>query len=216
MPAFLLSVGLAVLAFGFLFSEDFAVRTVVVQGNNLAYADSIVAASGALGQSIFRLDTEEVAERVASHPAVASAQVSAAFPDRIIVKLTERVPTLVWQTGDQAVLVDDHGWVIARGYDENLPRVVQVEGDPLTPGSQIPPALIQAVQAVRERLGPRMSMLEYDPANGLIAHLQDDRSVVLGTSDRIPLKLNVLDAALSIQDQWKKLDVREPERPYYQ
>lgn len=216
LPAFLLSVGLAVLAFGFLFSGDFAVRTVVVQGNTLAYADSIVAASEALGRSIFWLDTQEVARRVASYPAVASAEVSAEFPDRVVVQLHERVPAFVWQTGDKAVLVDDQGWVIAEGYAPKLPRIVEIQGNLPVPGSQLPAQLNEAIRAIGDKLGTRLAMLEYDPTNGLMVQLADGRVAVLGSTDRIPLKLAVLQAALASPDQWSRLDVREPDRPYYQ
>jgi hypothetical protein len=57
--------------------------------------------------------------------------------------------------------------------------------------------------------------LEYDQPTGLTADFADGRIVMLGTPDQIPVKLNVLDAAMSIQDQWHRLDLREPDRPSY-
>jgi cell division protein FtsQ len=215
LPAFLLSVGLAVLAFGFLFTQDFLVKTVVVQGNSLAYADSIVESSGAINQPIFLLDTEEIARRVASHPAVEWSQVSAALPDRLIVRVHERVPVLVWQAGERAFLVDERGWVLAESDDPKLPRIIQLHGSPPAVGRQLPPLLIEAIQAVGNRLGQRLTTLEHDQSDGLTAYLSDGRVVILGSVDRIPVKLNVLDAALGLPEQWLQLDLREPERPYY-
>ena len=215
LPAFLLSVGLAVIAFGFLFSQDFVVRTVVVRGNVLAPADSIVTTSAALDQPIFRLDTQAVARRIAALPAVESVEVSAKLPDRLIVQVHERVPVIIWQTGDQAILIDEHGWVLAPAGDQSLPRVLQTEGDAPVVGSRIEPELIQAIQVVHERLGPQLMTLEYDQPTGLTADFADGRIVMLGTPDQIPVKLNVLDAAMSIQDQWHRLDLREPDRPSY-
>ncbi|HET9014208.1 MAG TPA: FtsQ-type POTRA domain-containing protein [Thermomicrobiaceae bacterium] len=216
LPAFLLSVGLTVLLFGFLFSRDFTVRTVVVRGNTLAYADAIVAASGAIGQPIFRLNTDVVARRVAAYPAVAYADVSAQLPDRLVVQLHERTPVLDWQVGKQSVLVDDHGWVVATGFDAKLPRVVENTGTLPVVGSQLPSGLIAADQAILSRLGAQVSAMEYDPVSGLTAQLTDGREIVFGGSDRIPLKLNVAVAALALSDPWTRLDVREPDRPYYQ
>lgn len=216
LPAFMLSVGLAVFAVGFLTSRDFVVRSVVVEGNQAAFAGSIVDASGALGQPIFQLDTAAVARRVASHPAVASASVSARFPDTIVVHLTERVPVLVWQVGERSVLADDHGWVIAEAYDAKLPRVYQPQGDLPAVGSQLPPERIQAALYITSQLGSALTSLQYDPTSGLTAQLSDSRAVVLGEADRLPLKLSVLDAALKLPDHWSRLDVREPDRPYYQ
>jgi cell division protein FtsQ len=216
LPAFLLSVGLSVLVFGFLFSSDFPVRVVVVEGNKVAYADSIVERSGAMGQSVFTLDTGEVARRVAQHPAVASADVHAELPDTIVVKVTERIPVLVWQTGDQAVLVDEHGGVIATGDDKSLPRVIQTSGKGPIPGDQLPADIVQAATYLTKQMGSSLSALGYDSTTGLTAQLSNGRTVVLGSGDRIPLKLSVMSAALKMSEQWSRLDVREPDRPFYQ
>ena len=216
LPAFLLSVGLTVLMFGFLFSHDFTVRSVVVRGNTSAYADSIVAASGALGQPIFRLDTDTVARRVAAYPAVAFAEVSAELPDRLVVQLHERTPVLNWQVGDKSVLVDDHGLVMAAGFDPKLTRIVQLQGTLPGVGTALPADLVAADRAIVDGLGKDVATVEYDRSTGLTARLTDGRDIVFGGSDRIPLKLNVARAALALPDPWMHLDVREPERPFYQ
>jgi len=215
-PAFLLSVGLTVLVFGFLFSRDFTVRSVVVRGNTLAYADSIVAASGALGQPIFRLDTDAIARRVAAYPAVAFAEVSTQLPDRVVVQLHERTPAVDWQVGDKSVLVDDHGWVMAPGFDPKLTRIVETQGSLPAVGTQLPADLIAADRAIAERFGAQLGTMEYDHITGLTARLTDGREIVFGGSDQIPLKLNVAQAALALSDPWTHLDVREPDRPFYQ
>ncbi len=216
LPAFLLSVGLSVLVFGFLFSNDFPVRVVVVEGNNVAYADSIVERSGAMGKSIFTLDTGDVARLVADHPAVASADVRAELPDTIVVQVRERLPEVVWQTGDQTVLVDDHGRVIASGDDKSLPRVIQTSGTAPSPGERVPADIVQAATYLTQELGTSLTALGYDSTSGLIAQLDSGRTVVLGSGDRIPLKLSVLSSALKMSQQWSRLDVREPDRPFYQ
>lgn len=216
LPSFLLSVGLLVLVFGFLFSGDFPVRTVVVEGNKVAYADSIVGLSGAMGQSVFTLNTEQIAQRVATHPAVASASVKATFPDTVVIHLTERVPVLAWHTGDQVALVDERGDVIALGDDSALPKIVQASGDAPAPGTQVANGIVQAALYVNKTLGATLSVLGYDPSTGLTAQLADGRTVVLGSGDQIPLKVSVLQAVLKLPDRWSKLDVREPNRPYYQ
>lgn len=216
LPAFLLAVGLSVFAAGFLWSGDLLVRAVVVEGNKAAFADSIVAQSGALGQPIFTLDTAAVAQRVAAHPAVALAEVSTRFPDTAVIKLTERVPALVWQVGDRAVVADESGWVIAEAFDPGLPRIYQAQGDLPAPGSQLPAQAPQAAEAIGVRLGKSLASLQYDPLTGLSAQFRDGRQVIFGDADRLPLKLSVLDAALKLDVSWTRLDVRDPNRPYVQ
>ena len=216
LPAFLLSVGLTVLMIGFLFSGDFPVRQVVVEGNNVAYADSIVGLSGAMGQSVFTLNTEKIAQRIASHPAVASATVKTEFPDTVVIRLTERVPVVTWHTGEQVALVDERGDVIALADDSALPKIIQTSGDGPAPGTKVASGIVQASLYITKALGSTLSALNYDPANGLTAQLTDGRSVVLGNGDQIPLKVSVLQAVLKLPDHWSKLDVRQPDRPYYQ
>jgi cell division protein FtsQ len=216
LPAFLLSVGLAVLVFGFLFSGDFPVKVVVVQGNTVAYADAITELSGAMGQSIFTANSQTIAQRVAAHPAVASVQVSTEFPDKVVIRLNERVPVLAWHTGDQVALVDERGDVIAIADDPSLPAIVQTSGDGPTPGTKVTAGIVQAALYVHEQLTTKLAQLGYDPASGLTAQLNDGRTVVLGSGDKIPLKLSVLQTVLTLPDQWTRLDVRQPDRPYYQ
>lgn len=216
LPAFLLSVGLSVLVFGFLFSADFPVRVVVVEGNKVAYADSIVEQSGAMGKSIFTLDTSDVAQRVAQYPAVASADVHAELPDTIVVNVTERIPVLVWQTGQSSVLVDERGGVIAAGDDKSLPRVIQTSGTSPKAGQQVPADIVQAATYLWKQMGSSLTALGYDSTNGLTAQLSGGRTVVLGSGDQIPLKMSVVSAALKMSQTWSRLDVRQPDRPYYQ
>jgi cell division protein FtsQ len=215
LPAFLLSVGLSVLLAAFALSDDFAVDTVVIRGNSIAYADSIVERSGAIGESIFRVDTQLVAERVASHPSVESAEVRAELPDRVIVRVVEREPSIVWQTGEQAVLVDEHGWVLARGELENLPRVVELDGELPALGTQVPVELVSAAHHLLQEFGSTMT-LEFDEIDGFTVHLPSDQTVALGSPAELPVKLRVVATVRDMNVEWTRLDVRDPERPYYQ
>jgi cell division protein FtsQ len=215
LPAFLLSVGLSVLLGAFALSDDFSVDTVIIRGNSIAYADSIVEQSGAIGESIFRIDTQKVAERVASHPSVESAEVRAELPDRVIVRVVEREPSVVWQAGERAVLVDEHGWVLARGEIEHAPRIVDLGGDLPSPGSQVPVELVAAAHVLMQEFGSTMT-LEYDDVEGLTVYLPDDQIVALGSPDELPVKLQVVATVRDMGVDWTRLDVRDPERPYYQ
>jgi cell division protein FtsQ len=214
LPAFLLSVGLAVILFAFAASDDFRVETVVIRGNSIAYADSIVEQSGAIGQSVFGLNTNEIAERVAEHPVVESARVRASLPDRVVVDLVEREPAIVWQTGERAVLVDEYGWVLAEAETDELPWVVELDGTLPAPGSHIDPSRVAAVIYLNEQLDGS-GVLEYDENEGFQAYLEDQRVVTFGSPDELPVKLEVIAALNEQGNDWRRLDVRDPERPVY-
>jgi cell division protein FtsQ len=214
LPAFLLSVGLAVILFAFALSDDFRVESVIIRGNSIAYADSIVEQSEAIGQQVFQLNTNEIAERVASHPVVESAQVRVALPDRVVVDLVERDPAIVWQTGDRAVLIDEYGWVLAEAETDDLPWVVELEGELPAPGSHIDPGKVAAVMYLNERLSSG-GVLEYDEREGFQAYLEDQRVVTFGDADELPVKLEVVAALNEEGHDWRRLDVRDPDRPVF-
>jgi cell division protein FtsQ len=215
LPAFVLSAGLAVMLVVFAVSDDFRVESVVIRGNSIAYADAVVDHSGALGQPVFQLNAHEVAESVARHPVVESARVRVVLPDRVMVNVVEREPAIVWQTGDRAVLVDQHGWVLVEGESDDLPWVVELDGSLPTPGSHMDPGKVAAVRYLTENFGDA-GILEYDEDNGFQAHLDGDQLVLFGTADELPVKMQVVSALSSSSADWRRLDVRDPERPVYQ
>jgi cell division protein FtsQ len=215
LPAFVLSVGLAAILAVFAVSDDFQVDNVVIRGNSIAYADAVVEHSGALGRPVFQINTHEVAESVARHPVVDSARVSVELPDRVVVNVVEREPAIVWQTGNQAVLIDHHGWVLAEGESDELPWVVELNGTLPSPGSHIDPGKVAAARYLTEELGDR-GLLEYDEGAGFQVYLDDDQVVTFGSPDELPVKMEVLSALSSSSAEWRRLDVRDPERPVYQ
>ncbi|MEX2426164.1 MAG: FtsQ-type POTRA domain-containing protein [Thermomicrobiaceae bacterium] len=215
MPAFLLSVGLAVILGAFTMSDDFMVDTVVIRGNSIAYADSIVEQSNAIGQSMFQINTDAVADQVVSHPVVESARVRVELPDRVVVDVIEREPAIVWQTDERAVLIDEYGWVLAEGDSEELPRVVELSGTPSEPGDHVDPGKVAAVQYLNERLGSD-GVLEYDEDAGFQAYLGNERMIMFGAADELSVKLEVVAELSTGEQNWTRLDVRDPERPVYQ
>lgn len=213
LPALLLAVGLCVLLAGFLSEHEFTVRSVVVHGNRLAFVDGVVASSGALGQPLFWLDTAAVARRVAAHPAVVSADVRAELPDRVVIRLVEREPVMVWRTTEGSVLVDREGWVVALGDDPSLLHV-ELAGAPLPePGQRIDERTVAALQTVASALGQRLAALEYGERTGIGARLVDQRVIFFGSGERVLEQLHVVDAVEAAGVEWESLDVRDPERP---
>lgn len=65
------------------------------------------------GATLLRFPGEEVARRVETDPWVASAAVSRVFPSGMRIRVTERVPLAVVDSGDAFMLIDAQGMVIA-------------------------------------------------------------------------------------------------------
>jgi cell division protein FtsQ len=155
------------------------------------------------------------ARRVASHPAVESADVRAQLPDRVVVSVVEREPSIVWQTGERAVLVDEYGWVLAEGDAENLPRIIELSGQVPNPGERVSVEMVVAAHSLLQEFGSTMT-LEYEEREGIAVHLPGDQVIVIGSPDELPVKLKVVSAVQDLEADWTLLDVRDPDRPYYQ
>lgn len=215
MPAFFVMAGALLLLYGFLFSGDFLVGSVVVRGTSIGDPAQVVLTADAIGAPIFTIDASESAARVAALPYVESANVSTRFPDEVVIAVVERTPVVLWQVGTRAFLVDAHGNVLAEQPRDGLPGVI-VESDPPLVGGVVPAERVAAVIAVREALAERLEELTWSAADGLVARLDDQRIIILGDTDRLPLKLAVYAEVARLPEPWSLLDLREPDRPYYE
>ena len=96
--------------YGAVSSDAFAGRHVDVTGTTWTPEDAVLTALALPpGTNLFSLQTGVLEDRVASIPAVRSADVSVALPDTIRVDVRERVALLAWRVGVHTFLVDESG-----------------------------------------------------------------------------------------------------------
>lgn len=216
LPSLLAAVACGIVLYGFLFSGDYGVDDVVVRGAQLGDPVEIASASGAFGNSVFEVQPEIIAERLTALPYVQRVDVETHWPSQVVVNVTERVPAIVWQTEESAFLVDAHGQVLmTAGNDLGLP-LVESEAVELEPGGELDASWVAAVQAVHDTLGNQLDWVVWSEREGLTARLNDKRIVVFGFPERLPLKLAVYQEISPADLVWAVLDLREPERPYYE
>jgi cell division septal protein FtsQ len=215
LPAFLAACGCMVMLYAFLVSGDFAVNDVTVQGVQLGDPREIAGTTGAFGVSVFRVEPGDIATRLATLPYVERVDVDTRLPSQVVVVLREREPAVVWITSDGAYLVDRHGRVMMSGVHDGLPAV-ESDSFELVPGDDVPAERIASVLAAHEALGTDVDALTWNQRNGLTARLQDKRIVIFGEPDRFPLKVAVFQEIRTRDFVWSVLDLREPNRPYYE
>lgn len=192
-----------------LLSPFFRVHTVTVSGTDLLSTQAVLDAAEVPSDSpMLRLDTEAVAERVATLPAIADVEVGRDFPDTITIDVTER--GLVYQRveGDAFEWVDAEGMVFSTSA-ERSEGVVQASTngkdtrllkDVATVVSHIPDKLLPRVVAVQARAVDRITL-----------ELDDGALVVWGSAEQSALKADVL-AALLPTDA-KLYDISAPSFP---
>jgi cell division septal protein FtsQ len=99
-------------------SSAFEYRALRVDGarfTDVAQVESIL--GDARGRNLFRLSTEPFTDGLLGLPTVAHARVEVRLPGTIAVTLVEREPILVWQVGDERLLVDREGSLFALARD---------------------------------------------------------------------------------------------------
>jgi cell division septal protein FtsQ len=89
----------------------------VVVGNVRLSAHEITALSGVAGRRIFQVRPAGTAERVAAHPQVREARVTARLPNSVWIEVVETAAVLRWETPTGTFLVDENGRVVSAAAD---------------------------------------------------------------------------------------------------
>ena len=199
-----------------------AVRTVEVNGASAAVLPQIRAALGPLqGESLLRVGSTDVAERLVAIPEVETATIDRAFPHTLKVTITSARRVAVLRQGKAAYVVSERGRVLAavpRDVNPQLPRVwvptavdIAVGG---TLGDQRQLSAVRAATAVfRERLGGSLVRTVHAGENQLTYGLRSGIEVRLGDLRQLPLKLSIARRILAQGGVERYVDVSVPSRP---
>lgn len=193
------------------YSDLLTAQQVRVDGVPAPLAEQVVeAASVPLGRPLARIDTDAVAERVQTLPAVAAASASRSWPSTVVLTVTPRVPV--------ASLFSDGGW-----YSVDAEGVLFDPGD--APAADLPvlaapdtevgldarAAGVSVAQALPSEVRGQVARIEAPSPVEVRLVLRDDRVVVWGSADDAARKAEVLDVLL--QTPATQYDVSVPDRP---
>jgi cell division protein FtsQ len=192
---------------------EFRVNVMGVEGASDAVIEDIRGALALdLPMSSFDLDLAALRAHVEALPAVASADLRIQSGGYLAVRVTERVPALIWQTREDTVLLDAEGHFVAglddRPLDVSLPTVAGDGADRVV-GEAL------ALHAAAAPLG--------DQLRGLVRLGERRWDVVLTDGRRILLPaerpVQALDRALALNDVTDilardvlRIDLRNPDR----
>ena len=186
---------LGAIAWG-LTSPTWQVRYVQVAGTQDATLIAAIQKLPLKGCNIFRCDTTRQTWLVEALPAVASAEVHAAYPDGLIVVVSARRPATLWHTGGQDIVVASDGTVLGTPASDSayaratLPEVFDAGGAAF--GGQSPQAGARMPETVVEMAGQLRSGMEaalggsgwtlhYAADEGFVAVAPNGEQVVFGT-----------------------------------
>lgn len=185
--ALLALVGSLLVGYGLVTAQVFAIQTIGV--SPLRYTDrtELLGWLGVgAGTNAFRVSTTGLAGRLEGLPAVSSASVSVALPDRLVVTVTERTPILGWRVGDVTFLVDRDGLIfhwVPTGSDAAAGLATVVDQRAVSPiglsvGTPLDPVDLDAAT----RLASLTPADVGSSAAGLAVSITDGDGFVLSTS----------------------------------
>lgn len=192
------------------FTPIMSARETVVTGLTALSEDEVrqVAAVGE-GTPLLQIDTDAVAERVASIRRVASARVQREYPSTLRITVEERVPLVVKDYPDGPHLFDRDGVdFVTAPPPPGLPYI-----DTETPGPRDPATLagLEVLTSLPPEVSGQVSRVEAPSVAAITLILFDGRKVVWGTTDRTQEKALKLAALLTQPGQ--TYDVSSPDLP---
>jgi len=131
---------------GYTFSRSsfFAVRQVMISGNQTVHAERLRQLAGVdLEQNIFTVDADQVRQRLFIEPFVAAAQVQLRIPGTVNIIIVERQPAAVLATGHAFVQIDNTGLVLRRMRELDTVRLPILSGVNNFPAGIMPGSFIE-------------------------------------------------------------------------
>ncbi|WP_370480521.1 cell division protein FtsQ/DivIB [Mycobacterium sp. pUA109] len=205
--AVLVAVGLGLILY---FTPVMSARDIAVSGAEVVTREDVLdAAQVQLGTPLLQIDTDQVANRVATIRRVASARVQRDYPSTLQITIVERIPLVVKDFADGPHLFDRDGVDFATAPPPpSLPYLDVENPGPSDPATQ---AALQVLTALSPDVADRVGKIAAPSVASITLTLADGRVVIWGTTDRTAVKAQKLAAVLSQPGQ--TYDVSSPDLP---
>jgi cell division protein FtsQ len=200
-------VGLGLLLY---FTPIMAARSTVITGLGVITKEEVEQAAAVKPDTpLLQVDTDAVAERVATIRRVASARVQREYPSTLRITIAERVPVVAKDYPDGPHLFDRDGVDFATAPPP--PGLPYLDAD--HPGPSDPPtkAALQVLTALRPEVFSQVSRVAAPSVAAITLTLNDGREVIWGTTDRTEEKALKLGALLT--QPGTTYDVSSPDLP---
>lgn len=186
-------------AFVLLVSPLFAIREIVVAGNQELSAEKIVASSGlTTGVNIFQVNLSQAATGIKKLPMVKEVSISRDFPSRITIRIRERRPVALLPAKEGFIAVDLDG-VYCRNALVGEKGLPVITGIPVT----LPPVghpvvskklrlVLEAINNLPAGLVVNLSEVNLDQSGQLVIYTLQGTRCHLGYPDEISRKGMIL------------------------
>lgn len=192
------------------FTPLMSARDVAVSGAVAVPAEQVLAAAAvAPGTPLLQVNTDAVAERVATIRRVATARVQREYPSTLRITVVERVPVVVKDYPDGPHLFDRDGVDFAT--EPPPPTLPYLDADSPGPTDPATKAALEVMLALPPDVVAQVGRIAAPSVASIALTLTDGRVVVWGTNDRTDEKALKLAALLT--QPGHTYDVSSPDLP---
>lgn len=200
-------VGLGLLLY---FTPIMSARDIVVTGLGAVTQDEIIAAAAvAPGTPLLQVNTDAVAERVATIRRVATARVQRQYPSTLRITVVERTPVVVKDYPDGTHMFDRDGVDFAVAPPP--PGVPYLDVENPGPNDAPTKAALQVMTSLRPEVATQVARISAQSVAAITLTLTDGREVVWGDTERTEEKALKLGALLT--QPGHIYDVSSPDLP---
>ncbi|MBE8524349.1 FtsQ-type POTRA domain-containing protein [Amycolatopsis sp. H6(2020)] len=196
------------------FSSMLGVRDVSVSGSRTVPADQIrTVAAVPADKPMLRLSTDEIRDRVAAMPGIATVEVSRSWPNTVEITVTERTAIAFFDSGPggDGVHLVDGGGVVFKTVAARPPGLPELKLPKVSADDPVTRAVTAVLGVIPEQLLKQVTTATAKTPASVEFTLANGKIVRWGTAEQTDRKAKVL-AALLTQDG-KVYDVAAPELP---
>lgn len=192
------------------FTPIMSVRSIVITGlGAVTQQDVEQAAAVQPGTPLLQVNTDAVAERVATIRRIASARVQREYPSTLRITVVERIPLVVKDYPDGPHLFDRDGVDFATAPPP--PGLPYLDAEAPGPNDDPTRAALQVLTALSPEVAGQVSRIAAPSVAAITLTLNDGREVIWGTTDRTDDKAMTLGALLT--QPGRTYDVSSPDLP---
>jgi cell division protein FtsQ len=194
-----------------LFTSVMGVRSVDVEGIKGLTADEVRSVAAVeMGKPLIRLDTTEIAKRVATLPRVGEVDVRRSWPSTVEIVISERTPVAIARRPDGVHLIDEAGvdYAVNPQPPAGLPALDLATIGPDDPSTR---ATVEVLAKIPQQLRNQVVTLSAKTPGSVQLALGDGRTVRWGNAQNSERKAMVLAALLTRPG--KVYDVSAPDLP---
>ncbi|MEN3225666.1 FtsQ-type POTRA domain-containing protein [Mycolicibacterium porcinum] len=192
------------------FTPAMSARNVAISGATAVPQEQVLAAAAvAPGTPLLQINTDAVAERVATIRRIATARVQREYPSTLRITVVERVPVVVKDYPDGPHLFDRDGVDFAT--EPPPPTLPYLDADHPGPTDPATKAALEVMLALPPDVVAQVGRIAAPSVASIALTLTDGRVVVWGTNDRTDEKALKLAALLT--QPGRTYDVSSPDLP---